>query len=134
MQQAQILSVHLNEYKAKEQGIKTCLKKEPGKYLSNGASWKAGLNKSILDAGWGMFLNILSYKASEQGKKILSVNPRQTSQICNNCGCIVPKTLSVRTHICPECGFRANRDYNAALNILRLGLQSLRTSELSGAW
>ena len=99
---------------------------ENGKYLPNGASWKAGLNKSILDAGWSKFFDILIYKALEQGKKVLFVNPRQTSQICSNCGCVVSKSLSIRTHVCPECGFVANRDHNAALNILRLGLQSLR--------
>jgi putative transposase len=98
---------------------------EDGAYLPNGASRKAGLNKSISDAGWGMFMNILKYKATAFGKTVIGVDPRWTSQVCGRCGVLVHKTLSTRTHICPECGYIANRDENAANNILRLGMASL---------
>lgn len=100
---------------------------EDGTYIQNGASAKAGLNKSIADAGWGQFLSILTYKAVETGKILLAVPPHYTSQICSACGNMVKKSLSVRTHRC-GCGFVANRDHNAALNILRIGMDTLQTS------
>lgn len=83
-----------------------------------------GLNKSIADVGWGLFLNILRYKAEEAGKQLIGVNARWTSQMCSQCGTLVTKSLSTRTHVCFGCGYQANRDLNAANNILRLGLQS----------
>jgi len=95
-----------------------------GTYLPNGAGIKSGLNKSINDAGWYNFLSILKYKAIEQGKQTIGVDPKFTSQQCSACGAIIKKSLSVRTHVCP-CGFVANRDFNASLNILTLGLESL---------
>ena len=78
---------------------------------------------SIQDAGWNTFTNMLSYKMQILGKHFIQVPPHYTTQKCSQCGEIVPKSLSVRTHICPECGFIANRDYNAALNILSIGLE-----------
>jgi len=79
------------------------------------------LAKSISDASWNIFTNMLSYKLKLLEKHLIQVPPHYTSQRCNQCGKIVPKSLSARTHICPECGFIANRDYNAALNILSIG-------------
>lgn len=99
---------------------------ENGQYLSNGACWKSGLNKSIADASWGKFLRLLRYKAKQYGKAVVAVPPYYTSQECPRCGTIVKKSLSTRTHDC-ECGFRANRDYTAALNILRVGLDTFPT-------
>jgi putative transposase len=100
-------------------------KDDAGHYAPNGAAAKGGLNKSILDAGWGTFLDILTYKAKVLGKRIVRVPPAYTSQGCSNCATIVKKTLSQRTHQCHACGYVAHRDHNAALNILRLGLESL---------
>ena len=77
------------------------------------------LSKSIADAGWGMFLQILKYKAEEAGKRVIEVNPRGTSQECSVCGEIVKKNLSVRIHSCPYCSTVLNRDHNAAINILQ---------------
>src|SRR6266496_181961 len=76
------------------------------------------LAKSIMDASWGAFLDILSEKAERAGHAVVRVNPRFTSQQCFKCGEIVQKSLSVRTHICPFCGYVADRDVNAAKNIL----------------
>src|SRR6266536_1377990 len=76
------------------------------------------LAKSIMDASWGAFLDILSEKAERAGHAVVRVNPRFTSQQCFTCGEIVQKSLSVRTHICPFCGYVADRDINAAKNIL----------------
>jgi putative transposase len=72
------------------------------------------LAKSIMDASWGAFLDILEEKAGRAGHRVIRVNPRFTSQKCYRCGEIVQKSLSVRTHICPFCGYVADRDVNAA--------------------
>lgn len=79
------------------------------------------LSKSIMDASWGAFLDILTAKAASAGHEVVRVNPRFTSQKCHQCGEIVQKSLSVRTHICSFCGYVADRDVNAAKNILKAG-------------
>ncbi len=95
---------------------------ETGQFLPNGASQKAGLNKSISDAGWGMFVEYCQHKAEEAGAKVLLVNPKDTSQICSGCRKYGKhKDLSERTHICTNCGVVLDRDHNAALNILKRG-------------
>ena len=96
-----------------------------GGYAHNGASRKAGLNKSIQDAGWGHFLSILTFKAACAGKRVEAVNPAYTSQDCSGCGERIQKSLSVRTHVCTNCGLILDRDENAAKNILWRG-QRLR--------
>ena len=96
-----------------------------GGYEHNGATRKAGLNKSIHDAGWSHFLSILTFKAACAGKRVEAVNPAYTSQECSGCGARIQKSLSVRTHVCTSCGLILDRDENAARNILWLG-QSLR--------
>ena len=81
------------------------------------------MKKSYRDAGWGLFINMLRYKAAEAGNSIIFVNPAYTSQLCSRCGKMVPKDLSVREHICPQCGLIISRDLNAAINILNRGLR-----------
>lgn len=76
------------------------------------------LAKSISDASWATFLNLLTYKAENADKKVWKVNPRNTSQICSQCGEIIPKSLSERIHKCSYCGLTLDRDLNAAKNIL----------------
>src|SRR5258708_30127641 len=76
------------------------------------------LAKSISDAGWGQFLTILEAKAANAGHQVIRVNPRFTTQACSTCGELVQKSLSVRTHMCICCGDIADRDVNAAKNIL----------------
>jgi putative transposase len=95
---------------------------DDGSYAPNGASRKAGLNKSILDASWDSFKLILEYKASFLGKKVEAVAPHYTSQKCSSCGEIVKKSLSTRTQRCTECGLVMDRDENAAVNVLGLGM------------
>jgi putative transposase len=87
------------------------------------------LAKSIADAGWSAFLSILSCKAAEAGKTVLAVPPAYTSQACSGCGVLVHKGLSVRWHLCPDCGTSLHRDHNAALNILRLGTERSRAGQ-----
>lgn len=82
------------------------------------------LAKSIADVAWNLFITITESKAEEAGSRVVLVNPRNTSQQCSRCGMIVAKTLSDRVHSCPHCGLVMDRDENAAINIMRLGLQS----------
>jgi putative transposase len=93
---------------------------ETSHYLSNGAAAKGGLNKSILDAGWGTFVQMTQVKAACAGRCVLKVNPHCTSQVCSGCGQVRKKDLSERWHSC-DCGAELDRDVNAAINILRLG-------------
>jgi len=84
------------------------------------------LAKSLSDAAWSLFFGLLCVKAAEAGREVIKVNPAYTSQDCAMCGHRVKKELSDRWHDCEVCGFSTHRDHNAALNILRLGLQSGR--------
>ncbi len=83
------------------------------------------LSKSILDAAWGRFINILEAVAVKRGVRVVAVNPHGTSQNCSNCGVKVPKTLSVRLHECHKCGVTLDRDKNAARNILDRALSEV---------
>ncbi|MCH8290781.1 transposase [Candidatus Poribacteria bacterium] len=79
------------------------------------------LAKSISDAAWSTFQDILISKAENAGKMVVKVDPKYTSQECSGCGKIVKKDLSVRVHECPDCGLMLDRDVNAAKNILARG-------------
>jgi len=85
-------------------------------------------NKNILDVSWSTLTQYLSYKAEEAGRDLILVNPRNTSKTCSGCGNLVPKGLNDRIHRCDKCGLDIDRDYNASLNILRLGLESLEVN------
>ena len=82
-----------------------------------------GIHRSIHDASWSKFAFMLSYKAQSAGRKLIKVDPRNTTQKCSSCGSIVKKDLSNRMHECPYCGFSCNRDYNASMNILISGME-----------
>jgi len=97
---------------------------ETGAYLPNGASAKAGLNKSILDAGWSTFTEMVSVKAAWAGRMVIFVDPSKTSQICPNCGTMRKKTLDERWHSC-ACGCELDRDTASAKVILDLGHKQL---------
>jgi putative transposase len=71
-----------------------------------------------------MMVKATMNKAEDAGSRVVLVNPKNTTQSCSRCNQIVKKELSDRVHICPFCGLSMDRDHNAALNILRLGLQS----------
>lgn len=83
------------------------------------------LAKSIHDAGWGAFGNMLAYKCNNNGGKLVSIKPHYTSQDCSGCDEHVKKSLSVRTHVCKSCGTILDRDHNAAINIEKAGLAFL---------
>ncbi|GAT67460.1 transposase [Planomonospora sphaerica] len=91
---------------------------------------KSGLNRSILDAGWGVFLTILSYKAESAGRELIAVNPADTSRTCARCGhCAKENRLTQAAFRCTACGHAAHADVNAAVNILRAGLALREAAE-----
>jgi putative transposase len=83
------------------------------------------LAKSINDAARVRFREWLEYFGRIYGVTVIAVEPAYTSQNCSNCGEKVVKTLSTRTHKCPHCGYVADRDENAAKNILKSALKQL---------
>ncbi|MEH2127031.1 RNA-guided endonuclease InsQ/TnpB family protein [Nostoc sp.] len=83
------------------------------------------LAKSISDAGWYTFRQWLEYFGHKYGKVTVAVPPHNTSQNCSSCGEKVKKSLSTRTHVCPHCNYVADRDINASINILKLGLSTV---------
>ncbi len=77
------------------------------------------LSKSILDSGWGLFTQYLTYKAESAGREVLFVDPAYTSKSCSNCGALFENlTLADRWVTC-DCGLSLDRDHNAAINILK---------------
>ncbi len=80
-------------------------------------------HRHIHDASWSKFIFMLSYKAVSAGRRLIKVDPRNTTQRCSACGSIVKKKLSNRGHKCPHCGFSCDRDYNASQNILIAGME-----------
>ncbi|WDD32700.1 transposase (plasmid) [Nostoc sp. UHCC 0926] len=82
------------------------------------------LAKSINDVSWSLFREWVEYFGKVFGVVTVAVPPHYTSQNCSNCGEVVKKTLSARTHICPHCGHTQDRDWNAARNILEKGLST----------
>ncbi len=96
---------------------------QPGVYLANGASAKSGLNRSISDAGWGVFLTILHAKAESAGRTVIAVEPRNTSRRCPECGHAAKENRTTQAEFrCTACGHAAHADVVGALNILRAGL------------
>ncbi|MEV4527435.1 transposase [Streptosporangium sp. NPDC049304] len=84
---------------------------------------KSGLNRSILDAGWGVFLTILSHKAESAGRELIAVNPANTSRTCARCGHCAKENRPTQAEFhCQRCAHVAHADVNAATNILRAGL------------
>ena len=95
----------------------------PGAFLPNGGAAKAGLNRSIADAGWGVFLTILHAKAESAGRDVIAVNPRNTSRRCPECGHTAKENRPTKEKFhCVSCGHSAHADTVGALNVLRAGL------------
>ncbi|TYC14454.1 IS200/IS605 family element transposase accessory protein TnpB [Actinomadura syzygii] len=99
---------------------------EPGRNVAQ----KSGLNRSILDAGWGVFLRVLAHKAESAGRELIAVNPANTSRTCSHCGhCAKENRVTQAEFACTACGHTAHADVNAAINILRAGLALRDASE-----
>jgi len=92
-----------------------------GGYEANGARAKAGLNRAILDAGWGDLLAMTTYKAESAGRTVVTVDPRNTSRRCAACGHVSVGNRCGAVFRCQACGHEAHADTNAAVNILRAG-------------
>lgn len=94
-----------------------------GVFLPNGAAAKTGLNRSISDAGWGVFLTILTSKAESAGRTVITVDPRNTSRECPECGHTAKENRPTQEKFhCVACGHQAHADHVGALNVLRAGL------------
>ena len=84
---------------------------------------KTGLNRSILDAGWGTLVSMLAYKAEDAGRQLVRVDPRHTSVTCSLCSHRDPANRVNQAEFrCRSCGHHTHADINAARNILRAGL------------
>jgi putative transposase len=96
------------------------------------------LAKHIQDHAWGKLIQFtqskvfqlkagtlpaVGWNTAKAGKVVGLVDARYTSQKCSQCGIMVPKTLADRTHLCPKCGLEMDRDINASINIVTLGLR-----------
>lgn len=87
----------------------------PGAYLPNGARAKAGLDRAILNSGWGLFAQRLEQKAPGRVEK---VHPAYTSQRCSACGYIAAESRESQSRFrCGACTYTGNADVNAARNI-----------------
>ena len=96
---------------------------KPGAFLPNGAAAKTGLNRGIADAGWGVFLTILHAKAESAGRKVIAVDPRNTSRRCPECGHTAKENRPTQKKFhCVSCGHQAHADEVGATNVLRAGL------------
>lgn len=92
---------------------------QPGRQVAQ----KSGLNKSILDQGWGLFRNMLEYKQLWRGGQLIVIPAPYTSQTCHQCGVIDKANRASQAEFCcVHCGHTANADINAAQNILASGL------------
>ncbi|WP_129113743.1 RNA-guided endonuclease InsQ/TnpB family protein [Halegenticoccus tardaugens] len=82
-----------------------------------------GNSRNRAGAAWGTFLRMLEYKCEREGTHFIAVNPRGTTKECAACGVSTDKPLWVHEHYCPACGLEADRDANAAWNILSRGIR-----------
>jgi putative transposase len=82
-------------------------------------------SRNTASAAWRTFLSLLEYKCEREGTHFVAVSPRGTTKECASCGVSTEKPLWVREHSCPSCGFEADRDANAAWNILSRGLEDV---------
>jgi putative transposase len=94
-----------------------------GAFVANGAASKAGLNRSILDAGWGVFLGILAQKAESAARVLIPVDPRNTSRTCPECGHVDAQNRDGEKFQCTSCRHIDHADRVGAWNVaLRAGL------------
>jgi len=89
-------------------------------------------SRNTASAAWRTFLRMLEYKCERAGTHFVAVNPSGTTKECASCGVSTEKPLWVREHSCPACGFEADRDANAAWNILSRGLEDVGVGHSEG--
>ncbi len=97
---------------------------------------KSGLNKAILDQGWGMFVEMLAYKQAWNGGELIKVPPQYTSQTCPSCDYVSKNNRKTQAEfVCVECDYKNHADAVGAINILTRGLSgvSLRSEPCNNA-
>ena len=100
---------------------------KPGRHVKA----KSGLNRSILDQGWFEFRRQIEYKQVWRGGNVLAVPPQYTSQRCSCCGTVSKENRQSQAKFaCIACGYQANADVNAAMNILAAGHAVLACGEI----
>ena len=93
-------------------------KEEPGTNVRA----KSGLNRSILDQGWGEFRRQIEYKEAWRGGNVIAIPPQNTSRTCHECGHVSKGNRKSQARFeCEACGHETNADLNAAKNILAAG-------------
>ena len=97
-----------------------------GRFLKNGQSRKKGLNRAISDASWGDLGLKIEYLAAKQGKIVIKVNPKHSSQECRSCGHIDKSNRDREKFICVECGYHEHADIGAAKTIRDRALRIVR--------
>lgn len=103
-----------------------------GKWLVNGASAKAGLNKTLLGANLGQIRKFTRYKLAEKSKLMVLVAPHYSSQECSKCGLIDKENRPTQAlFACVTCGHTANADDNAARVLKKRGIQHIRSDAFS---
>jgi putative transposase len=95
-------------------------------------SAKGMFGKHMLDGGFGQFRTVVKYVCWKRGKFFAEVDARGTSQECPECGGVVKKDLSIRTHCCRSCGYTTDRDVAAGQNIRNRGIKLISTQGLWG--
>ena len=100
---------------------------QPGKKVRQ----KSGLNRSILDQGWGMFRSQLEYKLEWNGGMLLAVPPQNTSRTCPCCDHISKDNRKTQAQFeCINCRYKNNADVVGAINILERGHRLLACGEM----
>ena len=84
-----------------------------------------GNARNKAEVGWRGFIHVLKHHGERNGCRVVEVEPEGTTRECARCGVESEKPLWVRTHSCPSCGFKTDRDRNAAFNVLSRGLSKL---------
>jgi len=87
---------------------------------------KKGLNRAISDVSWAELILKIKYLAAKQGKVVIKINPRHSSQECRNCGHIDKSNRDGEKFICTECGYHEHADIGAAKTIRDRGLEIVR--------
>jgi putative transposase len=101
---------------------------ENGKYIKNNQSAKRALNRLIRDCSWGELTLKIQSVAEKFGCIVLKVNPKFTSQTCSNCGHIDSASRNKEKFVCTNCGFIADADNQASINIGKKGIEILNLS------
>jgi putative transposase len=101
---------------------------QPGKKVVQ----KSGLNRSILDQGWGEFRRQLGYKVAWRGGMLLAVPPHHTSQTCPACGHVTKDNRQTQAKfLCVECRYENHADVVGAINVLARGHRVLACGEMA---